>query len=59
MRSMSDQFRDVRVEINVAKATTRVIGWPVLGVAFALICVVAWDIALLWLVAQLCRTVFF
>lgn len=56
---MSDQFRDVRVEISVAKATTRVISWPVLGVAVALICVVVWDIALLWLVARLCRTVFF
>ncbi len=40
------------------KAASRSFEWPVLGIAFALVSVVAWDLALLWLAAKLCRIVF-
>ncbi len=58
--SEAEQLRTARYvsEISVAKTARRGIDWPVLGVALALVCVVAWDLALLWLAFQLCRIVF-
>jgi len=55
-----DQLRTATyaTQFRAAKAAVRIPDWPVLGVAFALVSVVAWDLALLWLAVKLCRIVF-
>lgn len=47
------------LEMSAAETAKRDIGWPVFLLAFALICAVAWDLALLWLAVKLCLIVFF
>lgn len=56
-----DQLRTARYisVIGTAKTVTQAVSWPVLGIALALICVLAWDLVLLWLAVQLCRIVLF
>ena len=55
-----DQLRTTTYapQLRTTKAGNRVLDWPVLGIAVALVSVVAWDLALLWLAVKLCRIVF-
>lgn len=51
------EFDQVRTA-NYATQFRATLDWPVLAIAVALVSVVAWDIALLWLAVKLCRIVF-
>jgi hypothetical protein len=41
-----------------ATAEKRHFNWPVFVMAFALVCTLAWNVALLWGLFQICKLVF-
>jgi hypothetical protein len=41
-----------------ATAEKRHFYWPIFGMAFALVCTLAWSVALLWGLFQICKLVF-
>jgi hypothetical protein len=41
-----------------ATAEKRHLNWPVFVMAFALVCTLAWNVALLWGLFQICKLVF-
>jgi hypothetical protein len=41
-----------------ATAEKRYFNWPVFVMAFALVCTLAWNVALLWGLFQICKLVF-